>query len=128
MQTVYLVCATIAGFIAGMLSPAKIKSFPLFHPLFQCIAYTWLAALLWGALAGMSFLSVIEAYSTGAGTLINFMLGPAVVCLGVLLFERRKLLAQELVPMLGVTSISAGASLFITALLAKALALPDSMA
>mmetsp|Transcript_27130 Transcript_27130/g.78175 ORF Transcript_27130/g.78175 Transcript_27130/m.78175 type:complete len:171 (-) Transcript_27130:119-631(-) len=56
------------------------------------------------------------------------MLGPAVVALGVLLFERRRLLRAEVTPIIATSAVTSLASLLFTAVLARALGLPSELA
>jgi len=129
-QNAFMLSSSLLGFVAGMLSPKKVQSFV--HPMFVCILMTWLAAAAWGNLTGVSsgFFTVIGTYSTmpGAGGLLSFMLGPTVIALGVLLFERRRLLLGELLPMIATCTVTAFTSLFYTAFLARALGLPSNLA
>uniref|UniRef100_A0A7S0ABX2 Ion transport domain-containing protein n=1 Tax=Pyrodinium bahamense TaxID=73915 RepID=A0A7S0ABX2_9DINO len=129
-REVFMLGASLLGFVVGMLSPKWVQSFV--HPMFACILTTWLAAALWGALAGqdVGFLQVLEHYSTwpGAGAVLSFLLGPTVIALGVLLFERRRLLLRELWPMIATAVLTSLTSLFFTAFLARALGLPSQLA
>lgn len=128
-QNVFMLGASLLGFVGGMLSPKQVQTFV--HPMFVCILVTWLAAVIWSALpgSGTTFLGVLASYITwpGAGAILSFMLAPTVAALGVLLFERRRLLRGELLPIAATTAASAMVSLFLTAFLARALAIPNSL-
>lgn len=125
-QASYMMCATLLGFAAGQALPKVVRD--VFHPLFACIAASWTAAALWAAQAGpkIGFFDVLATYSAwpGAGAVLSFMLGPAVVALAMLLYERRQLIRRELVPIVCTCVASGALSLFGTALLAKLLGLP----
>eukprot|EP00415_Alexandrium_ostenfeldii_P003649 UN3649 len=129
-QNAFMLGSSLLGFVAGMLSPKKFQSFV--HPMFSCILTTWLAAALWGGFAGFGggFLAVLDDYSSwpGAGAVLSFMLGPTVVALGVLLYERRNLLLRELAPMIATSAATSLLSLVFTAFLARALGLPSQLA
>jgi len=130
-QNVYMLSASIFGFVSGMLAPVSVQK--IVHPMFVCLAATWAAAATWGNLAGQlgaGFLPVLAAYSAwpGGGALLSFMLAPAVVALGVLLFEERVLLWVELVPIVVTSFVAAAANIVISLTLAHALALPRSLA
>jgi len=123
---VFMLASSLLGFVGGVLSPKSVQA--VVHPMFACILATWAAAAAWGSLSGChaSFLQALKTYETwpGGGAILSFLLGPTVVALGVLLFERRSLLRGELLPM-GVTcALSALVSMTLTACLARALALP----
>jgi len=123
---VFMLASSLLGFVGGVLSPKRVQA--LVHPMFACILTTWAAAAAWAPLSGLSgsFVQALEIYDTwpGGGALLSFFLGPTVVALGVLLFERRNLLRGELLPM-GVTcTVSALVSMTLTACLARALSLP----
>jgi len=77
----------------------------------------------------VSFLDVLSTYGAwpGAGALLSCMLGPAVGALSLLLYERRKLIRQEMVPIMATSVASAAVSLFGTAALARALGLPQAL-
>jgi len=129
-QNTFMLGSSLLGFVSGMLAPARLQRFV--HPMFACILTTWLAAAVWGGLAGLGtgFLGVLDAYSAwpGAGAVLSFMLGPTVVALGVLLYERRRLLFGELTPMVATSVLTTLVSLFYTAFLARALGLPSQLA
>jgi len=123
-----MLCSSVLAFTAGQAVPSGLKTY--LHPVFSSVIGTWLAAAAWAAYSGRTFLGVLTTYGTwpGAGTLLSFMLGPAIVCLALLLYERRELLGRELVP-IGLVSVVSGAlSLFLTAVLARAFALPHALA
>lgn len=128
--TLFMICASLLGFAAGMTAPKQVRAW--FHPLFICVGVSWLGAAAWAWQAGpkIGFLQVLADYSAwpGAGALLSFMLGPAVVALSMLLFERRQLLRRELVPMLFTCIATSVVSLFGTAILARLLALPNMLA
>lgn len=125
-ENCFMLAGTLVGFVGGMLSPALLRK--IVHPMFVCVLAVWGSAYVWAMFAGPSstFQTVVATYSAwpGAGALLTYMLGPAVVALGLLLYERRRMLAGEFVPMLGTSVVSAVISLFGTALAARALSLP----
>ncbi|CAE8613299.1 unnamed protein product [Polarella glacialis] len=128
-QAAFMLCASLFSFGGGQGAPAQFKA--LCHPLFTCIFGSWIAAWLWAVQAGpsVSFLDVLSTYGAwpGAGALLSCMLGPAVGALSLLLYERRKLIRQEMVPIMATSVASAAVSLFGTAALARALGLPQAL-
>eukprot|EP00933_Yihiella_yeosuensis_P081495 TRINITY_DN95102_c0_g1_i1.p1 TRINITY_DN95102_c0_g1~~TRINITY_DN95102_c0_g1_i1.p1 ORF type:complete len:286 (-),score=47.38 TRINITY_DN95102_c0_g1_i1:91-873(-) len=130
MEVLFMFFATVLGFVKGMLLPKKVKQ--IAHPMFVCMLVAFVSAALWGPLSGtgLTTLGVMANYSSqfGAGTLLSFMLGPAVTALGVLLYERRNLLSDNLVALVGTSFGTALVSLFGTAIFARVLALPKMLA
>jgi len=121
----FMLASSLLGFVGGMLSPKRVQA--VVHPMFACILATWAAAAAWGPLSGgANFQQVLKTYDTwpGGGAMLTFLLGPTVVALGVLLFERRSLLRGELLPVVVTCTLSALLSMTLTACFARALSLP----
>jgi len=123
-QTAFLVCTTLLVLVAANSLPPGVRK--VAHPIVVSLFGSWLGAAVWAALRGpsVSFQDVLEGYSTNAGVLLSMFLAPLVIALALLLFERRQLLQQDLVPILATSSSASISGLFGTALLARALGLP----
>jgi putative effector of murein hydrolase len=125
-----MLSATVHNFCFGAGMPKKwIK---IFHPLVTCTTLTWVWSFLLGAATGSSFLTMIQGYrrggalnlaTSGAGDFLTFVLGPAVVSLGVSIYERRKLIRQNLKEVVTATGVSCIGGLFGTALAVRLLGL-----
>ncbi|CAJ1349814.1 unnamed protein product [Effrenium voratum] len=106
-QNLFMICAALAGFTLGRRLPPKTQKFV--HPLFVCAAATFAAASMWVFLEpGMAPMDVIRIYSAwpGGGALLYFLLPVAVVSLGMLLFENRRLIRKDLGPILFTSAAS----------------------
>jgi putative effector of murein hydrolase len=127
---VSMLAATVHNFCFGARMPKKVTK--VFHPLVCCTTLTWVWATVLGAATGTSFLSMIQGYrtggalsmaSSGAGDFLTFVLGPAVVSLGVSIYERRRLIRQNLKEVVTATSVSTLGGLFGTAMAVRLLGL-----
>jgi putative effector of murein hydrolase len=106
----FLLSTTLNSFVFGARLPKKFTK--LVHPLVTCAGLTWTAAVIFASVTGQTFSSILESYkkgtlngiNTGAGDVLLFLLGPAVVSLAVSMYERRKLMRENL-PAVG-TSIA----------------------
>ncbi|KAG7373040.1 LrgB-like family protein [Nitzschia inconspicua] len=125
-----MLAATVHNFCFGARMPKKVTK--VIHPLVTCTTLTWVWATVMGAATGTSFLTMIAGYrrggvlnlaTAGAGDLLTFVLGPAVVSLGVSIYERRELIRQNLKEVVTATGVSCIGGLFGTALAVRLLAL-----
>mmetsp|Transcript_44101 Transcript_44101/g.47756 ORF Transcript_44101/g.47756 Transcript_44101/m.47756 type:complete len:546 (+) Transcript_44101:276-1913(+) len=105
------------------------------HPLVSCTVLSWFWATLLGSLTGGSFYSMLRGYrvggalslaTSGAGDFLTFVLGPAVVSLGVSIYERRALMKQNYKEVLTATGVSCVGGLFGTALAVRLLRLASA--
>ena len=90
--------STLASFVFGARLPSKFTK--LVHPLVTCTTLTWSVVALLASLMGHSFRTLLRSYRTGsvwtgAGDILLFLLGPAVVSLAVSIFDRRKLVRDN---------------------------------
>lgn len=121
MRSSFLLSTTLSTFVFGANLP---KSFTkAVHPLVTCTTLTWVVAKALASLTGSTFLDVLRTYkagtlsplSAGAGDVLLFLLGPAVVALSCQMYGRKKLM-RENVPEVGVsTLVSAFGGLYGTA-------------
>mmetsp|Transcript_12869 Transcript_12869/g.19845 ORF Transcript_12869/g.19845 Transcript_12869/m.19845 type:complete len:525 (+) Transcript_12869:64-1638(+) len=110
LQSSFLLFTTLSTFVFGANLP---KSFTkTVHPLITCSSLTWVASTLMASLTGRTFIDVIKSYkagtlaplSTGAGDVLLFLLGPAVVALACQMYGRKKLM-RENIKEVGVSTI-----------------------
>jgi putative effector of murein hydrolase len=101
----------------------------------MCTVLTWIWSYWLGTLTGTDFVSMIRFYRTGgplaftrsgAGDYLTFILGPAVVSLGVSIYERRKLIQQNLREVITATALSSLGGLFGTSLAVRMLCLTSA--
>jgi len=127
-ETSFMMCASLLAFVAGTALPPDLRTY--MHPIFVGVAGSWAGVSLWAATAGAEFRDVLTDYSTGhgAGPLMSMMLGPLVIALALLLYERRALLQRDWLAVLGTSAVAALAGLFGTAVLARLLRVPSIVA
>lgn len=131
VETVFLMSAALLSFVAGTTTPPQIRA--VVHPMFVCVAGTWLSVAFWSRYGGAGtgdFTDVLIRYSSheGAGSLLAVLLGPLVVALALLLYEKRLLLRRDCVPILGTATVASVTGLFGTALISRMLGLPKVVA
>jgi len=130
-DALFLFFATVTGYMFGSNRSPKFKT--LCHPLLTATALSYLAMLV---LAGCgvgygSFMDVLRTYTVksmtpsafGAGDVLLFFLGPAVIALSSQMYERRNLMKQNLLQCAVGCIGSSFVSIFSTAWLAKAVKL-----
>ena len=127
LQSSFLFFITLSSFVFGSNLP---KSFTkAVHPLVTTTGLTWVAAKVLTSLTGSTFLSILQTYKSGslspllagAGDLLLFLLGPAVVALACQMYGRKKLM-RENIPEVGVsTLVSSFGGLYGTAAAARLL-------
>ncbi|CAE7190222.1 PLGG1 [Symbiodinium microadriaticum] len=129
-QTVFMMCAALAGFTLGKRLPPKVQKF--IHPLFICAGATFGAAALWIVLEhpGLKAMDLIRIYSEwpGGGALLYFLLPIAVVSLGMLLFENRVLIRKDFGPILVTSAFSSLLTMSSAPLLSRLFGLPHDFA
>jgi putative effector of murein hydrolase len=127
LSSVFLLSATLHNFVFGVRLPKKFTK--IVHPLLTCAALTWGMATLFGGLTGASFKTMLRAYKTGtmsplsagAGDVLLFLLGPAVVSLAISMYDRRKLMQENLKEVATAVGVSSLGGLFGTAALVRLL-------
>lgn len=117
-----MLAATVHNFAFGARQPKKFTK--AIHPLVSCTTLSWVWATLLASITGGSFTSMLQSYrvggalsltTSGAGDFLTFVLGPAVVSLGVSIYERRVLIKQNFKEVLTATFVSCVGGLFGTA-------------
>jgi len=128
-----MLSATVHNFAFGARQPKKFTK--AIHPLVSCTALSWVWASFLGAGTGGSLTSMLQGYrvggplsfaASGAGDYLTFVLGPAVVSLGVSIYERRVLIKQNLKEVLTATFVSCVGGLFGTAFVVRLLGLASA--
>jgi len=128
-----MLAATFHNFAFGARQSKKFTK--AIHPLVSCTVLSWFWATLLGSLTGGSFYSMLRGYrvggalslaTSGAGDFLTFVLGPAVVSLGVSIYERRVLMKQNYKEVLTATGVSCVGGLFGTALAVRLLRLASA--
>jgi len=109
-QSSFLLSTTLSTFVFGANLP---KSFTkVVHPLVTCTGLTWVASKLLALLTGSTFISILQSYkagtlslqSAGAGDVLLFLLGPAVVALSCQMYGRKQLM-RENIPEVGISTL-----------------------
>jgi len=109
-QSSFLLSTTLSTFVFGANLP---KSFTkVIHPLVTCTGLTWVASKLLALLTGSTFISILQSYkagtlsllSAGAGDVLLFLLGPAVVALSCQMYGRKQLM-RENIPEVGISTL-----------------------
>jgi putative effector of murein hydrolase len=117
----FMLSATLHNFVFGARLPKKFTK--VVHPLVTCTALTWSMATAFAAATGSNFSSMLRAYRTGtlsplgsgAGDVLLFLLGPAVVSLAISMYDRRKLMRENLKEVVTAVGVSSVGGLFGTA-------------
>ncbi len=100
VQFMYLLSATISSFVFGARLPKSFVS--LVHPLITCTALTHVAIRVLALATNTPALDILKSYTLksltppGAGDILLYLLGPAVVSLSVQMYSRRKLIKANL--------------------------------
>jgi putative effector of murein hydrolase len=128
LSALFMLLVTLHNFVFGARLP---KSFTkVVHPLVTCTALTWVTATAFAAATGSKFTAMLRAYRTGtlnplagsgAGDVLLFLLGPAVVSLAISMYDRRKLMKENLREVVTAVGVSSVGGLFGTAAVVRLL-------
>mmetsp|Transcript_7519 Transcript_7519/g.10187 ORF Transcript_7519/g.10187 Transcript_7519/m.10187 type:complete len:534 (-) Transcript_7519:232-1833(-) len=125
LQTIFFSFTTFGAFVWGARLP---KSFTkVVHPIVTSTIGILLVARLTGAITGTDYLDILRSYkagslspmNTGAGDILIFLLGPSVVSMATAMYSRKKLMAENLLVVLGTILVSSLGGLFGTAAFAR---------
>jgi putative effector of murein hydrolase len=125
LQSMSLLFTTLSGFVFGANLP---KSFTkIVHPLITCASTTWVVAKILAMLTGSTFLSMLKSYKcgtlapllAGAGDVLLFLLGPAVIALACQMYSRKKLMKENISTVGISTVVSAFGGLYGTAAMVR---------
>jgi putative effector of murein hydrolase len=118
LLSIHLLLVTLATFCYGARMPTNFQK--VVHPLVTCTTLTWAVIGLFAKCTGQTFSTLLQSYklgggtinggvaSPGAGGILLFLLGPAVVSLAVSMYEKRQLLrdnAKEVATGVAVSSL-----------------------
>lgn len=122
---------TLASFVYGSRLPKKFKK--IVHPLVTCTSLTWAVMALFGKVVERSFSSMLASYKmgkgfnglagTGAGDVLLFMLGPAVMSLSISMYDKRELIRDNFLQIATAVSVSSIGGLFGTAWMVRLIGL-----
>lgn len=133
LQSLYMLSVTLGTFVFGArLSPKFTK---VVHPLVTCTSLTWLGAKFMALVTGQSFRRMLQSYKVGslcpvhlgAGDILLFLLGPAVVALSCQMYDRKKLMKQNLAEVGTAVTVSSFGGLFGTAAMVRLLQIGNPM-
>jgi len=131
LQALFMLFTTLSTFVFGARLP---KSFTKrIHPLVTCTSLTWIGAKLMGMITNNSFLSMLRSYKAGtlcpvhlgAGDLLLFMVGPAVVALACQMYDRKKLIRDNIIEIGTAVTVSSVGGLFGTAAMVRCLGIKN---
>ncbi len=126
-SALFLLATTLSTFVYGARLPRKLTK--IIHPLLICTSFTWAVTRALAAATGQSFRSILKTYRTGslgwktlgAGDILLFLLGPAVISLSISMYEKRKLMRDNLAEVGTAVGVSTFGGLYGTALLVRLL-------
>lgn len=121
LRTLFMFLGTVFTYVFGARLPSSFTK--VVHPLVTSTTGTLLLTRLDSLITGSSFEDVLKTYrtgslspmKTGAGDLLLFLLGPAVGCLSVAMYSRKKIMAENLAVVVVAMLCSAFGGLFGTA-------------
>lgn len=122
---------TLAGFVYGSRMPKKFKK--VVHPLVMCMTITWAVMGIFAKVTERSFSSMLTTYKmgkgfhglsgTGAGDVLLFLLGPAVMSLAISMYDKRELIRDNFLQIATSVSVSSLGGLFGTAWMVRLMGL-----
>lgn len=132
LRTLFMFLGTVLTYVFGARLPAGFTK--IVHPLVTSTAGTLLLTRLDALLTGSSFEDVLRTYragslspsKTGAGDLLLFLLGPAVGCLAVPMYSRKRIMAENLPVVVAAMLCSSVGGLFGTAWFVRLLGVGSS--
>lgn len=128
VQAIFFLFTTLTTFCFGARLPSPIPK--LVHPLVTCTTLTWLTTFVTSKIVpNQSFTSLLQAYKAGtscpvhmgAGDILLFLLGPAVVALACQMYDKKKLMKENIPEVATGITVSSAGGLFGTAFLLKVL-------
>jgi len=122
---------TLASFVYGSRMSKKVKK--VVHPLVTCTTITWAVMGLFSKVVEKSFASMLTTYKmgkgirglagTGAGDVLLFLLGPAVMSLAISMYDKRELIRDNFLQIATAISVSSLGGLFGTAWMVRLIGL-----
>lgn len=132
LRTVFMFFGTVATYVFGARLPSEFTK--IVHPLVMSTAGSLLLTKVDAMLTGSSFEDVLRTYKAGslafgeagAGDILLFLLGPAVGCLSVPMFSRKKIMADNLLVVISAMICSSVGGLFGTAFFVRLFSIGSS--
>jgi putative effector of murein hydrolase len=126
-EDIFMMCASFLCLVGGNSMSLQVRR--IAHPILVTMFGSWVFAWMWAVQTGsQDFQETLVNYSNGTGAYLSMFLGPLVVALAFLLYEKRELLLQNLLPILTVSFVSSVSGLFSTALFCRMLMIPKILA
>eukprot|EP00751_Fragilariopsis_kerguelensis_P046081 CAMPEP_0170983628 /NCGR_PEP_ID=MMETSP0736-20130129/4361_1 /TAXON_ID=186038 /ORGANISM="Fragilariopsis kerguelensis, Strain L26-C5" /LENGTH=626 /DNA_ID=CAMNT_0011407131 /DNA_START=77 /DNA_END=1958 /DNA_ORIENTATION=+ len=149
--TLLLGSTTLSGFVYGSRLPKKTKK--IIHPLVTCLTITWTVMVLFAKCTERTFIDMLSSIrwdkdfkctertfinmlssykmgqgfhglnGTGAGDILLFLLGPAVMSLSISMYDKRDLIRDNFFQILSAVSVSSIGGLFGTAWMVRLMGL-----
>jgi len=102
LSTVFMIFGTVFSYVFGARLPTQFTK--IVHPLVTATAGTLALTQISALVTGSTFEKVLKTYKAGslsptkagAGDLLLFLLGPAVGCLAIPMYSRKKIMAENL--------------------------------
>lgn len=134
LSTVFMMFGTVFSYVFGARLPTNFTK--IVHPLVTATAGTLSLTKLNALVTGSTFEKVLKTYKAGslsptkagAGDLLLFLLGPAVGCLAIPMYSRKKIMAENLPVVILATLCSSIGGLFGTAWYVRLLSVGASAA
>jgi putative effector of murein hydrolase/putative effector of murein hydrolase LrgA (UPF0299 family) len=127
LRTLFMLATTMATYVFGARLDKDFKD--VVHPIVTCTLLTWAVAAGYAAAIGTTFRGMLRQYIVGArmtqwkvlgaGDLLLWLLGPAVVSFAVSIYGRRKLIKQNGPEITTAVTTGTLSGLFGTALLGR---------
>lgn len=126
----FFLCATLHNFVVGARLDKRITK--IVHPLVTCTTLTWAMAWMLAKTTQSTFVQMLKAYkvgslfsggriSAGAGDILLFLLGPAVLSLAMSMYDKRRLVQENWKEVLTGVGVSSIGGLVGTACMVRAL-------
>ncbi|KAL7528086.1 hypothetical protein ACHAXR_004160 [Thalassiosira sp. AJA248-18] len=132
LRTVFMFLGTLFTYVFGARLPSGFTK--IVHPLVTSTTGTLLLTKLESLITGSSFEDSLRTYKagslspskTGAGDILLFLLGPAVGCLSVPMYSRKKIMADNLPVVIAAMLCSGVGGLFGTAWFVRLMSIGSS--
>lgn len=120
VYSLFMLLTTMSAFVFGARLPKRFTK--VIHPIVTCTSLTCLILMAFGKLIGETFESCLKCYRVGhiglmggAGDILLFLLGPAVVSLACSMYARRKLMQNNVLEVGSAITVSTFGGVFATA-------------
>jgi putative effector of murein hydrolase len=129
IRTVFMIITTFVGYVWGARLPAGFVK--VVHPIVTSTVVTHIITQLYAMATGDTFNNVLATYksgsmafkSTGAGDILLYLLGPAVVSFAISMYSRKNVIAENLLVVCTAMVVGSVGGLFGTAIMVRLLAI-----